>query len=153
MKAIQDLYAAEYAHCFGCGPRNAGGHHLKSYVDGDRTIAHFTAEACYSGGVPNQLYGGMIASLLDCHGTASAAAFLNQQRGRTPELGLPRCVTASLRIDFKRPAPLETQLTITGALQSIDRRKVWVALHLHAGEQLCATGEMLAIELQEPAQS
>lgn len=75
MKAIQDYYPEEFAHCYGCGYANPKGMHLKSYVEGDKTVARFTADAGLSGGHPGNAYGGLIASLLDCHGTASAAAF------------------------------------------------------------------------------
>ena len=69
MKAIQDHYSPNFAHCYGCGPANPHGHHLKSYLLDDRTEARFTPDKIYSGGVPDNVYGGMIASLLDCHGT------------------------------------------------------------------------------------
>ncbi|WP_458364402.1 hypothetical protein [Burkholderia pseudomallei] len=39
MKATQDHYPVEFAHCYGCGPANPHGHHLKIYLDGDRTVA------------------------------------------------------------------------------------------------------------------
>lgn len=95
MKAIQDSYPEHAAHCFGCGYANAGGLQLKSYVIGDRTEARFTPPECYSGGVPGNVYGGMIASLLDCHGTASAAAFAAKARSAAADDALPRFVTGS----------------------------------------------------------
>ena len=82
MKAIQDHYPPEFAHCYGCGPANPHGLHLKSYLDDDGTVAMITPDPMFSGGVPGNLYGGMIASLLDCHGTASAAGFACRARGR-----------------------------------------------------------------------
>ena len=82
MKAIQDHYPPNFAHCYGCGPANPFGQHLKNYLLDDRTEARFTPDQRYSGGVPDNVYGGMIASLLDCHGTASAAAFLSPERTR-----------------------------------------------------------------------
>ena len=73
-KAFQDHYPDEFAHCYGCGRLNEGGLQIKSYWDGDETVCHFTPDAKYSGGFPGFLYGGMIASLLDCHGAATASA-------------------------------------------------------------------------------
>lgn len=70
MKAIQDFYPEEFAHCYGCGRANGQGLHLKSYIDGNETVARFKPAEIYSGGYPGHVYGGMIASLLDCHGTA-----------------------------------------------------------------------------------
>ena len=62
-KAIQDHYPPKFAHCFGCGPANPHGLKLNSYLRGDHTEARFTPDSRYSGGVPDNVYGGMIASL------------------------------------------------------------------------------------------
>ena len=90
----------------------------------------------------------MIASLLDCHGAASAAAFAYRDRGRTMGDGAPaiRFVTASLKVDFKRPTPLGGELIVKGRLTAIDGRKATIALSLQAGDELCAVGEMIAVE-------
>lgn len=148
-RAIQDSYPPEFAHCYGCGASNEHGHHLKSYLVGDETVARFTPDRKYSGGVPDHVYGGMIASLLDCHGTASAAAFTarqeeRQMRGSSQPI---RFVTASLKVDFKRPTPIGAELVITGTLRSLEGRKAWINLVLTANELTCAVGEMLAIRL------
>lgn len=150
--AFQDLYADEYSHCYGCGRNNPHGHRLKSYwhdryPDGECTVARFTPGAQYSGGVPEHVYGGLIASLLDCHGTASASAFLARALARADETTLPRCVTATLKVDFLRPTPLGVELTITAMRRAVDGRKVRVDLALEAAGQLCARGEMLAVAL------
>ncbi len=149
MKAIQDHYAAQFAHCFGCGPANPHGHQLKSYLVGEQVIARFTPEAKYSGGYPGNVYGGLIASLLDCHGTAAAAAFALRSLGLEMKDGLTgiRFVTASLKIDFKRPTPIGVELTIVATLRSLDHRKAEVALTLGAGSEVWVSGEMLAIKL------
>lgn len=149
LKAFQDYYPERFSHCYGCGKSNPDGHHLKSCWDGDETVARFTVAAKYSGGVPGHVYGGMVASLLDCHGTASAAAFAYRAAGRSmdDEADFMRFVTASLKIDFLRPTPVGEELVIRGRLLGIDGRKVRIALALLATGETCATGEMLAIRL------
>ncbi|AXF25813.1 thioesterase [Burkholderia pyrrocinia] len=151
--AIQDSYPPEFAHCYGCGPHNQHGHHLKSYLVGDETVARFTPEAKYSGGVPDHVYGGMIASLLDCHGAASAAAYAYQNEGRQigEDLQPIRFVTASLKVDFKQPTPLGVELVVTGKLRSLEGRKAWIDLALTANGITRAVGEMLAIRLSDRA--
>lgn len=150
MKAIQDWYPEPFAHCFGCGPANPHGLHLKSYLAGDRTQARFTPPSHFSGGVPGNVYGGMIASLLDCHGTASAAAFAHKMRGNPFDEVHPlaRFVTGSLRIDFRKPTPLGEELLIEGALVTLEGRKATVALTLSACGEACAVAEMIAIEIK-----
>lgn len=153
MKAIQDYYPDEFAHCFGCGFANPYGLHLKSYVDGAQTIARFTVPTKFSGGHPGNAFGGILASLLDCHGTASAAAFAYADRGRFMGDGLPviRFVTGSLRIDYKKPTPLDVELVIRGRLASIEGRKAVISLDLSAAGAVCVLGEMIAIEPGRPS--
>lgn len=146
-KAIQDYYPENYSHCYGCGRNNPDGHHIKSYWDGDEIVARFTPDPKYSGGVPNHVYGGMVASLLDCHGAASAAAFTYRAQNREMgDGGDPiRFVTASLKVDYLRPTPMGMELVLKGTLRSLEGRKVWVDLQLIADGITCAKGEMLAI--------
>lgn len=148
--AFQDYYPGRFSHCFGCGRSNPHGHHLKSYWGGEDTIARFTIPAMYSGGVPDNAYGGTVASLIDCHGTASAAAFASRAQGR--ELGEGqepvRFVTASLTIDYLRPTPIGEEVIVTGRLISAEGRKVRVALTLSARSSVCAQGEMLAVQFR-----
>jgi acyl-coenzyme A thioesterase PaaI-like protein len=148
--AFQDCYPEKFSHCYGCGKSNPRGHQLKSYWDGEETIARFTAASELSGGVPDHVYGGMVASLLDCHGTASAAAFAYRAAGREMDDGgeFMRFVTASLKVDFLRPTPIGVELVIRGRLRSIEGRKVQVDLALSEGGQTCAMGQMLAIQLR-----
>jgi acyl-coenzyme A thioesterase PaaI-like protein len=149
--AFQDCYPERFSHCYGCGKSNPQGHHLKSYWDGEETLARFTVRPEFSGGVPGHVYGGMVASLLDCHGTASAAAFAYRAAGR--EMGddgeFMRFVTASLAVEFLRPTPIGEELEIRGRLRSIEGRKVQVSLSLSAGGTACASGEMLAVRFRD----
>lgn len=154
--AFQDFYGADFSHCYGCGRLNPNGHHLKSYWDGDETVARFLPAPEYSGGVPDHVYGGLLASLLDCHGAASAAAYACRAAGiDMADSAEPiRFVTASLKVEFRRPTPIGTELTVTGRLRAIDGRKVWIDLILSANGDVCVTGEMLAIRLKvEPTRS
>lgn len=149
-KAIQDLYPENLAHCFGCGKNNQEGHQLKTYLEGEETIARFIPDAKYTA-LPGSVYGGLIASLLDCHGTGSAAAFVCVAEGISMEIEpIPvRCVTASLKVDFKAMTPMGVELVLKGKLRSIEGRKVWVDMTLSANEVVCAIGEILAIRLKE----
>ena len=150
--AFQDRSAEAYTHCYGCGRNNPQGHQLKSYWDipAEQTIAYICPAPHYTGGVPDHLYGGLIASLLDCHGTASAAAFKSHALGIALDGSetLVRCVTASLNIQFIRPVPVNTDLVLTGRLLKIEERKILVSLSLSAHETECATAEMLAIQMK-----
>jgi acyl-coenzyme A thioesterase PaaI-like protein len=143
--AIQDQYQDEFAHCYGCGRLNHGGLHIKSYWDGDGTVCRFTPDSRYSGGFPDFLYGGMIASLLDCHGAATAAAGKARAEG-TP---LQRFVTASLQVDYRAPTPIGTELEIRGKVVEIHSRKVIVRMTLSAGGVLCAEGSAVMVQMPD----
>ncbi|MDR3629613.1 MAG: PaaI family thioesterase [Desulfocapsaceae bacterium] len=142
-KPIQHHYADEYAHCYGCGRLNDHGLQIKSYVDGDETVCHFTPGHKYSGGFPGFLYGGMIASLMDCHGAATAWAAM---AGMEP-LPLSRFVTASLKIDYRAPTPINIEIEIRGKVSQIKGLKVVVDLTLSAGGKLYAEGSAVMVQI------
>lgn len=151
MLAIQDHYPEHLAYCHGCGWANPDGLQLKSFLEGDETIARFTPAPVFSGGVPGYVYGGLIASLIDCHGTASASAFAAQARGTVVTDGeeAPRYVTGTLAIEYRRPTPMGVELTIRGRLNHHQGRKIIVELELAADDEICARGEMIAVEMPE----
>lgn len=141
--AFQDLYPEDYTNCYGCGRNNPAGLHLKSYWDGEESVCHHTPAPQYTGGVPGFLYGGMIASLMDCHGAGTAAAAKARESGEP----VSRFVTASLKVDFLKPTPIGIEVEIRGKVIEIKGRKVIVDLRLLAGDILCATGTTVMVEI------
>ncbi len=149
-KAFQDYYPETFSHCYGCGKSNVRGHQLKSYWDGNSTVAYFTPESYYTGGVPENIYGGLIASLLDCHGTATAAAAAFRAEGRAMDTEPAiRFVTASLKVDFIRPTPMGAELEVRGEIVETRPRKVTLELSLGARGETCAQGRMIAVRLRD----
>lgn len=149
-KAFQDYYPENFSHCYGCGKNNQHGYHLKSYWDGETTVARFTPKDYHTGGVPGYAYGGLIASLLDCHGagTAAAAAYNSEGRDMGTEPAV-RFVTASLKVDYLKPTPLGVEYEIRGEILEVKRRKVTVTLWLSANDEVCAKGHMVAVRLPD----
>ena len=148
-RAIQDRYPEQTSHCYGCGYSNAAGLGLKSHWHGSAATATFTPDARFTA-IPGYVYGGLIASLIDCHGTATAAAAACQAAGNDPAKDeLPRFVTAALKVDYRLPTPLGVELALRGEPREIGARKVVVAIELRAGDELCATGEVIAVLLPE----
>lgn len=148
-KAFQDYYPDELSHCYGCGRLNKQGLQLKSHWDGQETVATFQPRP-YHIAIPGYVYGGLIASLMDCHatGTASAAAYRAQGRemGTEPPL---RFLTASLQVDYLRPTPLGVPLEIRGKVKEVKERKVVVAVTLAAEGEVRAEGEVVAVQMPE----
>lgn len=148
-RAIQDLYPENVAHCYGCGRLNDQGLQIKSYADGDETVCHFVPRP-YHVAVPGYVYGGLIASLIDCHATGTAAIAAYWAEGRSPGTGPTiRFVTASLKVDYHRPTPLGPVLELRGRPREIRGRKTWLDITLSAEGQVCATGEVLCVQMPE----
>jgi len=148
-KAFQDYYADDHSHCYGCGRLNPKGLQIKSYWDGDETVAHFTPRPHHTA-MPGYVYGGLIASLIDCHGTGSAAAAAYRHEGRAMD-SLPalRYVTGTLKVDYLRPTPIDTTLELRGRIKQVKGRKVVVESTLSANGRVCARGEVVAVRLPE----
>ncbi len=148
-KAFQDYYPDHTSYCYGCGRLNEHGLQIKSYWDGDETVCRFVPKP-YHTAIPGYVYGGLIASLIDCHSTGTAAAAAYRAEGRAMDTEPPlRFVTASLKVDFLRPTPIDAELEIRATVKEIKGRKVVVAATLSANGELCARGEVVAVQMPE----
>ena len=148
-KAFQDYYSEQLSHCYGCGRSNPHGHQIKSYWDGDETYCVFHPQT-YHTAFPGYAYGGLIASLIDCHSTGTASAAAYRQAGRDMDTEPPlRFVTASLRVDYLRPTPIDGPLEVRAQVKEIKGRKVVVTSQLIADGQICARGEVVAVQMPE----
>ncbi|MBP2681855.1 MAG: Thioesterase superfamily protein [Candidatus Krumholzibacteriota bacterium] len=148
-KAFQDYYPDHLAHCYGCGKLNEEGHRIKSRWEGDESVARFTPKP-YHISIPGYVYGGLIASLIDCHGTGTAAAAAYKAEGRAMDSDPPRrFVTASLKVDYLKPTPLGVELEVRGKVKEIKGRKVVVAATLLARGEVCAAGEVVCVQVPD----
>lgn len=149
MLAVQDFYPEDVAHCFGCGRLNPEGHQLKTSWEGEETVSRFTPKPFHTA-IPGYVYGGLIASLLDCHGTGGAAAAMLRRNGR--EIGdgeAPRFVTASLHVEYLKPTPLGPELEVRGRITEITDRKVVLNETLSAEGVVTARGKVVAVRMPE----
>ena len=148
-RAFQDHYPDDVAHCYGCGRLNAEGLHIRSFWDGDETVCRFEPRASHTA-IPGYVYGGLIASLIDCHGTgtASAAAYRAQGREMGSEPAL-RFVTASLHVDYERPTPLGVPLEVRARIEEVKGRKVVVVATVSANGAVCARGRVVAVQMPD----
>jgi acyl-coenzyme A thioesterase PaaI-like protein len=148
-KAFQDYYEDHSSHCYGCGRLNVHGLQIKSFWEGDETVCRFTPQP-YHTATQEYVYGGLIASVIDCHstGTAAAAAYraAGRQMGTRPEL---RYLTASLHVDYLRPTPIDTELLLKGRVIEFKRRKVVVSVDLIVKGELCARGTVVTVRVPE----
>lgn len=145
-KAFQDYYTEETSYCYGCGRLNEHGLQIKSFWDGEESVCIYEPRP-YHTAIPGYVYGGLIASLIDCHstGTAAAAAYRAEER---PMESLPplRFLTASLHVDFLKPTPLGAPLEVRGRVLEVKGRKVVIESTLSAQGVVCARGQVVAVQ-------
>ena len=147
--AFQDYYPENVSHCYGCGRLNEHGLQIKSYWDGDEAVCSFTPEP-YHTAIRGYVYGGLVASLIDCHSTGTAAAAAYRAEGRAMDTEPPlRFVTGSLKVDYLRPTPIEGPLELRSRITEIKGRKVIVATELRVHGEVCAQGEVVAVQMPE----
>jgi acyl-coenzyme A thioesterase PaaI-like protein len=100
--------------------------------------------------IPGYVYGGLIASIIDCHGTGTAAAAAYREAGRDMNTDPPfRFVTASLHVDYRRPTPLGVPLFVRGQVEEVGTRKVVINATVTADGKVCATGRVVAVQMPE----
>jgi acyl-coenzyme A thioesterase PaaI-like protein len=145
--AVQDHYPDDVAHCYGCGRLNPHGLRLQSRWEGDEVVARFTPRPEHTA-MPGFVYGGLIASLIDCHAMGTAAAAAERAEGRDVGDGpAPRFVTASLHVTYLAPTPHGPELEVRARAVEVGQRKVKVQLTLAAGGTVTARGEVLAVRM------
>jgi acyl-coenzyme A thioesterase PaaI-like protein len=148
-KAFQDYYPDQLSYCYGCGRLNEHGLQIKSYWDGDETVCIYQPRP-YHTAIPGYVYGGLLASLIDCHGTGTAAAAAYRAEGRAMDTEPPlRFLTASLHVEYLRPTPISGPLEVRGKVKEIKGRKVVVTATLSAGGEVCVRGEVVAVQVPE----
>lgn len=147
--AVQDHYPDDFAHCYGCGRLNPHGLQLKTRWDGDETVARFAPRPEHIA-VPGFVYGGLIASLVDCHAMGTAAAAAERAAGRGIGEGpAPRYVTAMLRVDYLKPTPLGPELEVRARVRERTPRKTVVDVTVTAAGDVTARGEVVAVPMPE----
>lgn len=146
---FQHFYPDHLAHCYGCGRLNKFGHQIQSYWDGDESVCHFKPGPEYIS-IPGYVYGGLLASLVDCHGTGTAAAAGYRAENR-PMSSAPalRYLTASLQVDYLRPTPLEFTLEVRGKVKEVRGRKVVIDEWITANGEITVRGQLVAVQVPE----
>lgn len=146
MTAFQDLYPESYAQCYGCGRLNEHGLQIKSRWEGDTSVCRFTPRPEHTA-IPGYVYGGLLASLVDCHATGTAAAAGTQDAGLDldPDT-IRRYVTARLDVEYKAPTPLGVELELRATPVEVKGRKVVVDVDVLAGGVVTVTGHVICVE-------
>jgi acyl-coenzyme A thioesterase PaaI-like protein len=131
---------------------NEPGHQFKTYWDGEESVTRYTPEPHHTA-VPGFVYGGLLAAIIDCHSTGTAAAALYRAAGREMDtLPALRCVTASLHVDYLKPTPLNVPLEVRGHVKEVKGRKVVIESTVYANGIATVRGEVVAVQIPEDFQ-
>jgi acyl-coenzyme A thioesterase PaaI-like protein len=141
---VQRQYAPS-SICFGCGPANQQGLQINSIRIENGLSMEFLPEQHHQA-FPGMINGGIIGTLLDCHGNWTAAVALMDAQG----LEEPPCtVTASYTVKLRRPTPTDTVLKVTSQIKELSDDRVEIELLLEANGKVCATGSGLFVAVKE----
>lgn len=148
MKSIQETYAPNLT-CFGCGPANEKGLHIRSFPQGDEVVAEWQAEK-YHEAFAGMLSGGIVGTLLDCHCNWTAAYYLMQHTGTSQP---PCTVTAEYTIKLLRPTPTDRPLRLVARVVESTEDRATVEGELIAHDRVTATcrGKFVAVKPGHPA--
>ncbi len=142
--SVQEEFAPN-SICFGCGPANTKGLKIRSFRRENGLYMEFNPEEHHQA-FPGMVNGGILGSLLDCHGNWTAAVAIMDNEGSTAP---PCTVTASYRVSLRRPTPNDKVLKITSEVVELGPDRAKVKMSLTCDEKICATGEGLFVAVTE----
>jgi acyl-coenzyme A thioesterase PaaI-like protein len=142
-RALQDRLPV---HCFGCGVLNAHGLQIKSRWEGDTFVCAWQPGPEHIG-FPGVVYGGTIASVIDCHAIWAALSLHCREAGHDLNSGAPpfAVVTGSLRVDYLKPASVAEALELRARVVEHGPRKAIVACSVYQASVECAAAEVVTV--------
>jgi acyl-coenzyme A thioesterase PaaI-like protein len=146
--SLQEKYSPE-GICFGCGPKNEKGLHIRSFPEGDEVVATWTSEPHHQA-FPGVLNGGIIGALLDCHSNWTAAYFLMKRDGNSEA---PCTVTAEFHVKLLRPTPSDVPIILKARVVESSEDRATVEAELISNGKVCDTcrGVFVAVKEGHPA--
>lgn len=143
-RAMQDLIQV---HCYGCGTLNEHGLQIKSFWAGEDVVCAWRPKP-YHIGHPGILYGGLIASAVDCHSIWTASAHAVRQAGlEMNESQRIPFVTGTLSISYRKPVPIDQAIELRARVVDFTERKSVVKCTVASRGTLCAEASLIAVRI------
>ena len=144
--AIQDRIP--HNHCYGCGPENPDGLQIKSYWDGKESLCTYVPRPEQCAGPTQYLYGGTIASIIDCHSVCTSIANYYERDGFEVGDGPALwCVTAALSVNYLEPTPIDRPVDLRATIVECTDKKTIVSCTISSGDIVTAEGKVVAIRV------
>ena len=146
MTAVQDQLPDN--HCYGCGADNDKGLRIKSHWQDEECVCRYTPKPEQCAGPRRYVYGGLIASLIDCHSVGTALSNYYRLEGR--DVGEPPeiwCVTGRLTVNYLAPTPIDHEIELRAVIEEVGDRKTRVRTRVYSGDTQTAEGEVIAVRV------
>lgn len=135
-KSLQETHAP-YLRCFGCGPANEFGLHLRSFVSGDKLVAEWQPQAHHEA-AEGFMNAGIIGTLLDCHSNWAAAWFIGKHLGVNE---LPSTVSVEYTVKLLRPIWIKYPVSLIARVDEVSDRKAVITAEMISEGEVSATCE------------
>jgi acyl-coenzyme A thioesterase PaaI-like protein len=132
--SLQERFAPD-SICFGCGPANPDGLHIRSWREANETVADWMPSPQHQA-FPGVLNGGIIGTLMDCHSNWTAAEHLMRSRGVDRP---PTTVTADFHVQLRRPTPSDRPVHLRARVVESTEDRATVEAELSSGGTVTAT--------------
>jgi acyl-coenzyme A thioesterase PaaI-like protein len=148
--SLQERYGPESV-CYGCGPANPKGLHIRSFADAESgdVVAEWQPEPHHHAFL-EVLNGGVIGTLLDCHSNWTAAHRLMHLRGIDRP---PTTVTADYHVRLLKPTPTDRPVVLRAKVVESTDDRATVEATLESDGVVTATcrGTFIAVKPGHPA--
>ncbi|MET1232512.1 MAG: PaaI family thioesterase [Candidatus Limnocylindrales bacterium] len=152
--SVQERYAPG-SICFGCGPANPKGLHVRSFPDPDperedALVATWSPSPEHHA-FANVLNGGICGTILDCHANWSAALAIMRLSGADRP---PATVTADYEVRLLAPTPTDRPLTLRAWPIEVAGRRATSEARIETDEGIVTatfTGHFVAVHDDHPA--
>jgi acyl-coenzyme A thioesterase PaaI-like protein len=146
--SLQETFAP-LTICFGCGPANPDGLHIRSFADGEEVVAEWHPGPQHQA-FPGVLNGGIIGTLFDCHSNWTAAYHLMGRRGAERP---PTTVTSDYSVHLLKPTPTSGPVRLRARVVESTDNRATVEATLEADGVVTATsrGTFVAVRPGHPA--
>jgi acyl-coenzyme A thioesterase PaaI-like protein len=130
------LKSVDISRCYGCGPDNPSGLHLKKTYSGDKARIEFTVEPEYAG-YPGLMHGGVTCVLMD--------EVMYHAIARDDIVS----VLAKMTVDYRNPALVGDHLVCEAWIDGHEGRKIHVTANIinSRTKALVAEGKGLFVEV------
>ena len=149
--SLQERFAPG-GHCFGCGPANPDGLHIRSFpstADPEEVVADWSPQSRFEA-FEGVLNGGIVGTLLDCHSNWTATTHLMRAAGVERP---PTTVTLDYAVRMRRPTPSTHPIHLSARVVEASEDRATVEATIEAEGVVTATcrGTFVAVRPGHPA--